>query len=143
MEQQSDPSQDAQHGQHTMQHAAMGDGSMEIHEASGAKLTEDSSGVDLSNSVVVHEDKNNMIVPDHHTAKFQVAMKPLVQIYRVTCLNCGAQLHVELPHSSGSFQCCQCHAVHKVIHDSFAMADQNKKRKRNKDKPMPTKHDGM
>jgi hypothetical protein len=121
----------------------MGEGGLDIHEGSGAKLTEEASGSDLAANPVGQEDKGQGGDPANAAAKFQAALKPMIQAYRVACLNCGAQLHVELPHPSGSFQCCQCHAVHKIIQDTFAMSDQNKKRKRNKDKPTNGKPDGM
>ena len=104
------------HGQ-----GSMGMGGLDMHDSGGGGGTHDEKGLGAAD-------------PGGSASKFQAGMKPIAQVYRVACLNCGAQLHVELPHSSGSFQCCQCHAVHKVIQDNFAMADQNKKRKR-KDKP--------
>ena len=120
----------------------IGEGGLDIHEGSGAKLAEEASAADLANNAGGQEDKGQSTDPANAAAKFQAALKPIIQAYRVSCLNCGAQLHVELPHPSGSFQCCQCHAVHKIIQDTFAMSDQNKKRKRNKDKPPTGKPDG-
>lgn len=35
--------------------------------------------------------------------------------YKVSCLNCGVQLYIELPPNCVNFQCCQCYAVHKVL----------------------------
>ena len=121
----------------------MGEGGLDIHEGSGAKLSEEAAGGDMAANPVGHDDKGQPVDPANAAAKFQAALKPMIQAYRVACLNCGAQLHVELPHPSGSFQCCQCHAVHKIIQDTFAMSDQNKKRKRNKDKPTNGKPDGL
>ncbi len=122
---------------------SIGEGSLDMHEGSGSKLPEEASGADMGGNIG-QEDKGSSVDPalGNAAAKFQAALKPMIQAYRVACLNCGAQLHVELPHPSGSFQCCQCHAVHKIIQDTFAMSDQNKKRKRNKDKPTNGKPDG-
>jgi hypothetical protein len=51
--------------------------------------------------------------------------------YKVACLNCGVHLYIELPPTVVNFQCCQCYAVHKVIQPDPALAaDENRKRKR-------------
>lgn len=49
----------------------------------------------------------------------------------MSCLNCGVHLYIELPPNVVNFQCCQCYAVHKVIQPDPALAaDENRKRKR-------------
>ncbi|EKX35613.1 hypothetical protein GUITHDRAFT_146350 [Guillardia theta CCMP2712] len=55
----------------------------------------------------------------------------LMAQYKVACLNCGVQLYIELPPNCASFQCCQCHAVHKILQpDPSLAAGDSKKRKR-------------
>ena len=49
----------------------------------------------------------------------------------MVCLNCSAQLYIELPPGCVNFQCCACYAVHKVMEsDPARAADENRKRKR-------------
>ena len=58
-------------------------------------------------------------------------MSSMSSQYKVACLNCSAQLYIELPPGCVNFQCCACYAVHKVLEsDPARAADENRKRKR-------------